>query len=34
MKNLLVEKTGVKLNDEDKIKNFIEESKSKCAKEP
>ena len=28
MKNLLVEKTEVKLNDEDKIKNFIEESKS------
>jgi hypothetical protein len=28
MKNLLVEKTEVKMNDEDKIKNFIEESKS------
>lgn len=28
MKNLIVEKTEVKLNDEDKIKNFIEESKS------
>ena len=28
MKNLLVEKTEVKLNDEDKIKKFIEESKS------
>ena len=28
MKNLLVEKEEVKLNDEDKIKNFIEESKS------
>lgn len=27
MKNLLVEKTEVKLNDEDKIKNFIDESK-------
>ena len=27
MKNLLVEKTEVKLNDEDKLKNFIEESK-------
>lgn len=28
MKNLLVEKTEVKLNDEDKINRFIEESKS------
>jgi hypothetical protein len=28
MKNLIIEKTEVKLNDEDKIKNFIEESKS------
>jgi hypothetical protein len=28
MKNLVVEKTEVKLNDEDKINNFIEESKS------
>lgn len=27
MKNLVVEKTEVKLNDEDKINDFIEESK-------